>query len=103
MIVLIWLDMAIQTNQINHMESIDYSDHLLAVIKALDLSEVYFSGESLGGWVAAWFAAYHPEYVKAMVLNTPGNVNNKPEVMKKLKESTVKAVLKPTMKMSKQD
>ena len=28
-----------------------------------------------------------------MVLNTPGNVNNKPEVMAKLKESTVKAVV----------
>ena len=54
---------------------------------------MYLSGESLGGWVAAWFAAYHPEYVKAMVLNTPGNVNNKPEVMAKLKDSTFKAVL----------
>lgn len=70
-----------------------YSDHLLGVIQALDLSNVYLSGESLGGWVAAWFAANHPEYVKAMVLNTPGNVNNKPEVMAKLKESTVKAVV----------
>jgi 2-hydroxy-6-oxonona-2,4-dienedioate hydrolase len=70
-----------------------YSDHLLAVIQALDLSEVYLSGESLGGWVAAWFAAYHPEYVKALVLNTPGNVNNKPEVMAGLKASTLKAVL----------
>ena len=39
---------------------------------------MYLSGESLGGWVAAWFAAEHPEYVKAMVLNTPGNVKNKP-------------------------
>jgi 2-hydroxy-6-oxonona-2,4-dienedioate hydrolase len=70
-----------------------YSHHLLAVIQALDLSEVYLSGESLGGWVAAWFAAYHPEYVKALVLNTPGNVNNKPEVMAGLKASTLKAVL----------
>lgn len=70
-----------------------YSDHLLGVIQALGLSKVYLSGESLGGWVAAWFAAYHPEYVKAMVLNTPGNVNNKPEVMKGLKESTIKAVI----------
>ncbi|MDP4103908.1 MAG: alpha/beta hydrolase [Bacillota bacterium] len=70
-----------------------YSDHLLAVIQALDLSQVYLSGESLGGWVAAWFAAYHPEFVKALVLNTPGNVNNKPEVMAGLKASTLKAVL----------
>ncbi|RUS43914.1 alpha/beta fold hydrolase [Cohnella sp. AR92] len=70
-----------------------YSDHLLGVIQALGLKQVFLSGESLGGWVAAWFGAYHPEYVKALVLNTPGNVNNKPEVMQRLKESTVKAVV----------
>lgn len=70
-----------------------YSDHLLAVIQALGLKELYLSGESLGGWVAAWFAAHHPGIAKALVLNTPGNVNNKPEVMAALKASTVKAVL----------
>jgi 2-hydroxy-6-oxonona-2,4-dienedioate hydrolase len=81
------------TEKPNRPYGIDYySDHLLGVMQALDLSEAFISGESLGGWVAAWFAAYHPEYVKALVLNTPGNVNNKPEVMQKLKESTVKAV-----------
>jgi 2-hydroxy-6-oxonona-2,4-dienedioate hydrolase len=69
-----------------------YSDHLLSVIKALGLSKVLLSGESLGGWVAGWFAAEHPEYVISMVLNTPGNVNSNPEIMKKLKESTIKAV-----------
>jgi len=70
-----------------------YSDHLLWVIQALNLKEVYLSGESLGGWVAAWFAAHHPGIAKALVLNTPGNVNNKPKVMAALKASTVKAVL----------
>ncbi|WP_353625823.1 alpha/beta fold hydrolase [Bacillus sp. JCM 19041] len=70
-----------------------YSDHLLAVIKALGLKEVLLSGESLGGWVAGWFAAHHPEYVKAMVLNTPGNVNSDPKIMKGLRDSTIKAVV----------
>ncbi len=70
-----------------------YSDHLLSVIKALSLDEVHLSGESLGGWVSAWFAARHPEYVKTLLLNTPGNIKGKPEVMKKLKDSTLKAVL----------
>lgn len=70
-----------------------YSDHLLDVIQALGFEKVYLSGESLGGWVAAWFAANHPEYVISMVLNTPGNVNSKPEVMAALKASTLKAVL----------
>ncbi|CAM4336471.1 alpha/beta fold hydrolase [Lacicoccus alkaliphilus] len=70
-----------------------YSDHLLDVINALGHKKVFLSGESLGGWVSAWFAAEHPEYVKAMVLNTPGNVNSDPEVMERLKASTLKAVL----------
>jgi 2-hydroxy-6-oxonona-2,4-dienedioate hydrolase len=70
-----------------------YSDHLLALIQALNLERVYLSGESLGGWVAAWFSAEHPEYVISQVLNTPGNVNSKPDVMEKLKASTLKAVL----------
>lgn len=70
-----------------------YSDHLLDVIQALNLEKVYLSGESLGGWVAAWFSAEHPEYVISQVLNTPGNVNSKPEVMAALKASTLKAVL----------
>lgn len=82
------------TDKPNRPYGIDfYSDHLLWVIQALNLKEVYLSGESLGGWVAAWFAAHHPGIAKALVLNTPGNVNNKPEVMANLKASTIKAVL----------
>lgn len=82
------------TEKPNRPYGIDYySDHLLGVFQALNLSEAYISGESLGGWVAAWFAAHHPEYVKALVLNTPGNINNKPEVMAGLKASTIKAVV----------
>lgn len=82
------------TDKPEHPYGIDtYSDHLLAVLQALDLQKAHISGESLGGWVAAWFAAYHPEYVQSLVLNTPGNVNNKPEVMARLKESTIKAVI----------
>lgn len=69
-----------------------YSEHLRGVIDALGHEKVYISGESLGGWVAAWFAAKYPEKVKSMILNTPGNVTNDPEVMKRLRDSTVKAV-----------
>ena len=70
-----------------------YSDHLLHVLRSLHLQKVHLSGESLGGWVAAWFAAHHPEHVNCLILNTPGNINNKPEVMQRLKESTIKAVV----------
>lgn len=70
-----------------------YSDHLLDLMKAMNIEEAYISGESLGGWVAAWFAAHHPGYAKALVLTTPGNVNSDPEIMANLKASTVKAVV----------
>ncbi|RLL47021.1 alpha/beta hydrolase [Oceanobacillus piezotolerans] len=82
------------TDKPDHPYGIDsYSDHLLDFMKAMNLSQAYISGESLGGWVAAWFAAHHPGYAKALVLNTPGNVNSDPKVMAGLKESTVNAVV----------
>jgi 2-hydroxy-6-oxonona-2,4-dienedioate hydrolase len=73
--------------------TIDYlSDHLIALLDALDIDRAHLSGESLGGWVAAWTAAHHPDRIDRLVLNTPGNVTNKPEVMAGLKESSMKAV-----------
>ena len=73
--------------------TIDYlSDHLVALMDALDIGRAHLSGESLGGWVAAWTAAHHPTRVNGMVLNTPGNITNKPEVMAGLKQSSMKAV-----------
>lgn len=73
--------------------TIDYlSDHLIAVLDALDIEKAHLSGESLGGWVAAWAAAHHPDRIDRLVLNTPGNITNKPEVMAGLKESSMKAV-----------
>jgi 2-hydroxy-6-oxonona-2,4-dienedioate hydrolase len=60
------------------------SDHLVGL---LDL---------LGGWVAAWTAAHRPERVDRLVLNTPGNIANKPEVMAKVRDSTMAAVRDPS-------
>ena len=71
------------------------SDHLVGLMDALDIGTAHLSGESLGGWVAAWTAAHHPERVDRLVLNTPGNIANKPEVMVRLRESTMAAVLDP--------
>jgi 2-hydroxy-6-oxonona-2,4-dienedioate hydrolase len=68
------------------------SDHLLAVLDAVGISCASLSGESLGGWVAAWTAAHHPERVDKLVLNTPGNILAKPEVMELVKESSLHAV-----------
>jgi 2-hydroxy-6-oxonona-2,4-dienedioate hydrolase len=72
------------------------SDHLLAVMDALGIDQPHLSGESLGGWVVAWTAAHHPDRVARLVLNTPGNIANKPEVMARVRDSTMAAVLDPS-------
>ena len=72
------------------------SDHLTGLLDVLGIGRAHLSGESLGGWVAAWTAAYHPDRVERLVLNTPGNIANKPEVMKRLTESTTAAVRDPS-------
>jgi len=73
--------------------TVDYlSDHVVAVLDALGIEHAHISGESLGGWVAAWVAAHHPERVDRLILSTPGNVAARPEVMARIKESSLKAV-----------
>lgn len=69
-----------------------YSDHLLALLGALDIDRAHLSGESLGGWVAAWFSSLHPERVDRLILTTPGNITSKPETMERIRESTLRAV-----------
>jgi pimeloyl-ACP methyl ester carboxylesterase len=43
---------------------------VLAVVKTLGRDKAMISGESLGGWVATYFAAYRPAAVEKLVLNT---------------------------------
>src|ERR1700741_3831961 len=72
------------------------SDHLLGVLGALEIGTAHPARARLGGWVAAWAAARHPGRVGRLVLNTPGNIANKPEVMARLRESTLAAVRDPS-------
>ena len=73
--------------------TVDYlSEHLVHLLDALSLDRAHLSGESLGGWVAAWTGAHYPDRVDKLVLNTPGNVAAKPEVMARIRESSLKAV-----------
>ena len=72
------------------------SDHLLGLMDALGIGSAHLSGESLGGWVVAWTAAHHPDRVERLVLNTPGNIADKPEVMVRMRESTLAAVRDPS-------
>ena len=71
-------------------------DHLTGLLDALGIGTAHLSGESLGGWVAAWTAAHSPDRVDRMILNTPGNLANKPEVMARLRDSTLAAVRDPS-------
>ncbi|MEU7790276.1 alpha/beta hydrolase [Amycolatopsis sp. NPDC049159] len=72
------------------------SAHLVSLLDTLGIGRAHLSGESLGGWVVAWTAAHHPDRVDRLVLNTPGNIANKPEVMARMRDSTMAAVLDPS-------
>ncbi|MFD8000476.1 alpha/beta fold hydrolase [Streptomyces mirabilis] len=72
------------------------SAHLVGLMDTLGIETAHLSGESLGGWVVAWTAAHDPGRVARLVLNTPGNIANKPAVMTRMKESTLAAVLDPS-------
>jgi 2-hydroxy-6-oxonona-2,4-dienedioate hydrolase len=72
------------------------SEHLVGLLDALGIEKAHLSGESLGGWVVAWVAAHFPDRADRLVLNTPGNIANKPEVMRRMRDSTMAAVLDPS-------
>lgn len=74
----------------------DYAAHVVNVIRALGRERAHVSGESLGGWVAAWMAVHHPEAVDRVVLNTAGGWTAYPEVMERIKRLTSEAVADPT-------
>lgn len=77
-------------------EVADYGRHLLAVIEALGRERAHVSGESLGGWVAAWLAIHHPERIDRLVLNTSGGWTAHPEVMERIKRLSMEAVTDPS-------
>ena len=74
----------------------DYGRHVLAVMAALGRQRAHVSGESLGGWVAAWLAIHHPAQVDRLVLNTAGGWTAHPEVMERIKRLSMEAVNDPT-------
>ncbi|MFI5955207.1 alpha/beta fold hydrolase [Cryptosporangium sp. NPDC051539] len=81
----------------DHPYTIDVlSAHLLGLLDVLGITRAHLSGESLGGWVTAWTAAHAPSRVDRIVLNTPGNIANKPEVMERLSAGTRAAVNDPS-------
>ncbi|MBW0087999.1 alpha/beta fold hydrolase [Pseudonocardia sp. KRD-184] len=63
----------------------DYVAHLRGLLDVLGVDRAHLSGESLGGWVAAKFAAEFPGRVGRIVLNTPGGTMATPEVMERIR------------------
>lgn len=84
------------TTAVRDLEVADYEDHLLALLDRLGIESAHLSGESLGGWVAAKFAAAHPERVRSLVLNTPGGTMATPEVMERIRSLSQAAADDPT-------
>lgn len=74
----------------------DYVSHLLGLMHELGVSRAHLAGESLGGWVAAKFAAQHPDRVLRLVLNTPGGTMARPEVMSKIRDLSQAAADDPS-------
>jgi 2-hydroxy-6-oxonona-2,4-dienedioate hydrolase len=72
-----------------------YHAHLTAFMDAVGLERASFSGESLGGWVAASFAVRNPGRVDKLVLNTAAADKIDPKSLEALRASTIAAVEDP--------
>lgn len=69
-----------------------YVEHVRAYLDACGIERVNLAGESLGGWVAAVLAAEDPERVQSLQLIAAGGTKANPEVMDRIRTSTIKAV-----------
>ena len=69
-----------------------YVDHLMAVLDEIGAGRARISGESLGGWVAAWLASEDPGRVASLQLVAAGGTKANPQVMERIKNSTLRAV-----------
>ena len=73
-----------------------YTAQVNAFLDAIGVQKAYFTGESLGGWVTARFAAEHPERVERIVLNTMGGTMANPKVMERLYTLSIQAAEDPS-------
>lgn len=62
----------------------DYTDWLLDVITELNAVKPILIGASLGGWLAARFAAAHPDLVGKLVLLCPGGIGSQNHAFKEI-------------------
>ena len=76
-------------------EMVDYCKHLADLMDALGIDQASICGESMGGWIAAWFAIHNPARVERLVLNTIGGATMNAAVMKTVYDKTLAAVEDP--------
>jgi 2-hydroxy-6-oxonona-2,4-dienedioate hydrolase len=73
-----------------------YIDQVRHFMDAIGVETASFTGESLGGWVTAQFAADHPEKVDRIVLNTMGGTMANPKVMERIYSLSIAAAEDPS-------
>ncbi len=86
-----WTDKSKVDLEIKH-----YIDHVLRFMDSVGIEKAHFSGESLGGWVAARFAIDYPDRIERLVLNTAGGSQADPVVMERLKTLSLRAATDPS-------
>jgi len=79
-----------------------YVEHLTDYLDACGIERANFAGESLGGWVAGWFASDTPERVISLQLIAAGGTKANPEIMDRIKNSTRKAVSEDDVDLTRQ-
>ena len=78
------------------LEIAHYVDQVTHVLDTLGAEKAHLSGESLGGWVTARYAAEHPGRVDRIVLNTMGGTMANPKVMERLYTLSMEAAQDPS-------
>jgi 2-hydroxy-6-oxonona-2,4-dienedioate hydrolase len=79
-----------------------YGEHLLAYMDAQNITAAHLIGESLGGWVGAWVAINRPKRVKTLQLVAAGGTKADPQIMARIKASTLNAVQTDDIELTRQ-
>ncbi len=73
-------------------------DDLYAILKALNISETFLLGHSMGGAIARQFTLTHPEMVKALVLSNSGGAARPSEEDVRQREARLQAQIETIKK-----